>query len=69
MAKTTKEIKKMCGSCYNDFPSEQIKMVTLHVNPGVEKNGRYMRDLCDECRETDYYIDRILDVQTPRKLN
>ena len=69
MAKTTKEIKKMCGSCYNDFPSEQIKMVTLHVNPGVERNGRYMRDLCDRCIKTKYYENRILDVQTPRKLN
>lgn len=69
MAKQVKEVKKMCGSCYVDFPSEQIKMVTLHVNPGVEKNGRYLREICDDCMKTKYYKNRILDVQTPRKLN
>lgn len=64
-----KDKKNMCGSCYEDYSPEELKMVTLHVNPGVERNGRYMRVLCDKCAADDFYKNRILLSETPRKLN
>jgi predicted nucleic-acid-binding Zn-ribbon protein len=64
-----KEKKQMCGSCHGEFKTEELQMVTLHVNPGVERNGRYMRILCGQCADSDFYKNRILQSETPRKLN
>jgi DnaJ-class molecular chaperone len=64
-----KEKKTMCGSCHGEYTEDKVKMVTLHVNPGVEKNGRYLRVLCESCMNDEFYVNRILETQTPRKLN
>lgn len=69
MSAKKKEVELMCGSCYNDFLESKITLVTLHVNYGNPRNGMYCRNLCEKCKKTQYYKDRILLEEPPRKFN
>jgi protein-arginine kinase activator protein McsA len=64
-----KESSIMCGSCYNEFPESELTLVTMHINTGVEHNGRYCKNLCGKCMKKPYYLSRILETERPRKFN
>jgi predicted nucleic-acid-binding Zn-ribbon protein len=69
MSAKKKDVKIMCGSCYNDFPEKEIIIATLTVNPESEKNGFFCRNLCPKCKTHPYYENRIRGEEPYRKFN
>lgn len=59
----------MCGGCYSDLIEDQIKMVTMNINPAGPENGVYVRNLCPKCLESPHYKSRVLYTEAYRKFN
>ena len=69
MTAKKKDVKIMCGSCYNDFPEKEIVIVTLTVNPDSDENGLFCRNLCPKCKTNSFYVKRMRGEEAYRKFN
>ena len=68
MSAKKKEIKVMCGSCYNDFLPDDITIVSMPTNP----NGtgpHFCKQLCPKCLDDPFYSGRIIMTEKYRKFN
>lgn len=60
MARQKKPKIRMCGGCYNDFEEQELKTAVININPSSEKNGQYLKYLCQKCQNDSNFKKRVI---------